>query len=81
MSFHWYDGVTPPFVGVAVNVILVPAQIILSASFDEILTLAGRLALTVVVMPEDVAGEPVTQLALDVSTTVTILPFAREALV
>ena len=81
LSFHWYDGAAPPFVGVAVNVILVPAQIILSASFDEILTLAGRLALTVVVMPEDVAGEPVTQLALDVSTTVTISPFAREAFV
>ena len=68
-------------VGVAVKITLVPAQIILSASLDAILTLAGRLALTVVVMPEDVAGEPVTQLALDVSTTVTILPFAREALV
>ena len=82
LSFHWYVGATPPFVGVAVNVILVPAQIILSASFDEILTLAGRLALTVVVMPDDVAGEPVKQgVALDVITTVTILPFARDAFV
>ena len=47
LSFHWYDGVTPPFVGVAVNVTLVPAQIMLSASLDAMLTLAGRLGLTV----------------------------------
>ena len=47
LSFHWYDGVTPPFVGVAVNVTLVPAQIMLSASLDAMLPLAGRLGLTV----------------------------------
>ncbi len=33
-NFHWYDGVFPPFVGVAVKVTLVPEQIELSASLE-----------------------------------------------
>ena len=36
-------------VGVAVNVTLDPIQILLSASLDAILTLTGKLALTVAV--------------------------------
>ena len=59
-------------VGVAVNVTLVVAQIVLSASLDAMLTLAGRFAFTVVVIPFDVAGEPVKHgVALEVITTVT----------
>jgi hypothetical protein len=68
---HWYEGTVPPFVGVAVNVTLSPAQIVLSASLDSILTLAGKLGFTVVVMLLDVAGEPVVQGELEVTTTVT----------
>ena len=59
-------------VGVAVNVTLVFAQIVVSASLDAMLTLAGRFAFTVVVIPFDVAGEPVKHgVAFDVITTVT----------
>jgi hypothetical protein len=68
---HWYEGLAPPLVGVAVNVTLVPAQIVLSASLDAMLTLAVKLGLTVVVMLLDVAGEPVVQGELEVTTTVT----------
>ena len=44
-NFHRYDAV-PPFVGVAVNVTLVPAQMVLSASLEAILTLADTYGLT-----------------------------------
>ena len=36
--YHWYEGVAPPFTGVAVKVTDVPAQILLSASLETILT-------------------------------------------
>ena len=63
-------------VGVAVKVTLVPAHIILSASLEVIVTLAGNNGLTVVVIPDDVAGLPVKHgVALEVITTVTISPF------
>ena len=69
-------------VGVAVNVILVPAQIVLSASLDAMLTLAGRFAFTVVVIAFEVAGDPVKHgVALDVITTVTTSLFVNDALV
>ena len=69
-------------VGVAVNVTLVVAQIVLSASLDAMLTLAGRFAFTVVVIPFDVAGEPVKHgVAFDVITTVTTSLFVNDALV
>ena len=65
-------------VGVAVNVTLVFAQIVLSASLDAMLTLAGRFAFTVVVIPFDVAGEPVKHgVAFDVITTVTTSLFVN----
>ena len=65
-------------VGVAVNVTLVVAQIVLSASLDAMLTLAGRFAFTVVVIGFDVAGEPVKHgAALDVITTVTTSLFVN----
>ena len=39
-TLHWYKGLLPPSVGVAVKVTDSPAQIILSASLEEIETLA-----------------------------------------
>jgi len=68
--------VLPPLVGVAVNVTLVPAQIVLPG-LAAMLTLAGRFGFTVIVMLFDVAGEPVAQVAFDVITTVTIWPFVN----
>jgi len=37
---HWYVGVVPPLIGFAVNVTLVPVQIILSASLEVMETFA-----------------------------------------
>ena len=57
----------------AVKVTLVPAHIVLSASLEVIVTLAGSNGFTVVVIDPDVAGLPVKHgVALDVITTVTI---------
>jgi hypothetical protein len=66
-------------VGVAVNVTLVPGQIVVAEA--AMLTLTGKFGLTVMVMAFEVAGLPVAQVALDVSTQVTMSPFTRAALV
>ena len=63
------------------KVTLAPEQMVLSASLDAMLTLAGRLALTVVVMPLDVAGDPVAHVAVEVMTTVIASLFARVVVV
>jgi hypothetical protein len=47
-TFHWYDGVVPPLVGVAVKVTLVPAQIVVAEA--EMLTLTGKFGLMVTVI-------------------------------
>ena len=65
-------------VGVAVNVTLVPAQIVLFVAFDAMLTLAGRFGLTIVVIPFDVAGDPTKHgVAFEVITTVTTSLFVN----
>jgi hypothetical protein len=61
-------------VGVAVNVTFVPAHIVLEG-LAAIETLTGRFGFTVIVTVFDVAGFPVAQVALDVSTQVTKSPF------
>ena len=63
------------------KVTLVEAQIILSASLDEILTLGVKFVFTVVVIPELVATVVVKHVSLDVNTQVTTSPFARAAFV
>jgi tetrahydromethanopterin S-methyltransferase subunit E len=69
-TFHWYVGVVPPLVGVAVNVTLVPEHIVVADADTD--TLAGKFGFTVMVIPVDVAGEPVKHgLAFEVSCTVT----------
>jgi hypothetical protein len=67
--YHWYEG-EPPLTGVAVKVTGVPAQ----TGFAEatIVTLTGRFGFTVIVIPVDVAGDPVRQgVAFEVILTVT----------
>ena len=78
-NFHWYVGVVPPFVGVAVYVIEVPAQV----GFAEaaILILATTFGLTVIVTVLEVAGLPVAQVAFDVILQVTVFPLASAAFV
>ena len=80
MIDHWYCGDEPPLVGVAVKVTLVPAQIVVADADAD--TLAGRSGFTVMVIPADVAGEPVRHgLAFEVSCTVTWSLFARVVVV
>ena len=67
-------------VGVAVNVTLLPAQIVVAVA--EILTLAGKFGLIVMLILLDVAGEPVKQgAAFEVITTVTASVLANVVLV
>ena len=47
LTFHWYEGVVPPLVGVAVNVTEVPEQIVVAVAAID--TLAVRIGLTVTV--------------------------------
>ena len=58
------------------NVTLLPEHIVLPG-FAVILTLAVTFEVTFMVMEFEVAGEPVAQLAFDVSTQVMASPFAR----
>ena len=66
----------PPFVGVAVNVTLVPGQIVLPG-LAVILTDGVTVAPTVIVMPADVAVVVLTQASDEVMTTVITSPFAN----
>ena len=67
----------PPFVGVAVNVVFVPTQIVV---VPAMLTLTGRLVFTVIVKVFDVAGFPVAQAALEVKIQVIASAFANAEL-
>jgi hypothetical protein len=60
-------------VGVAVKVTCAPEQDGLDEAETD--TLTGRFELTVIVIALDVAGLPVTQVALEVITQMTISPF------
>ena len=63
----------PPLTAVAENVTIVPAQTGLAEG--EIDTLTGRFGLTLIVTDPDNAGLPVAQVAFDVSSQLTVLPF------
>jgi hypothetical protein len=65
--------VVPPLVGVAVKVTLVPVHIVPEGT-AAMLTLAGRLGFTVIVIALLVAGEPVAQVKLVVMTQVITSP-------
>ena len=71
--YHWYAGVVPPLIGVAVKVTNVPAQT--GLVFGAIVTPAIKIGLTVMVTTLDVAGDPVKQgVKFDVITTVITSP-------
>jgi hypothetical protein len=67
-------GAVPPFVGVAVNVTLVPAQIEVD---DALMETNGVTELEDTLMTLLVTFATVAQLALDVMTTLTWSPLAR----
>jgi hypothetical protein len=60
-------------------VTLIPSHIVVADA--EILILAGKIGLTVIVTPLDVAGLPVAQVALEVSKQVTISVLANVVVV
>jgi hypothetical protein len=72
---HWYTGVVPPLVGVAVKVTLVPAQIVVLLA--AMLTVGVPAAFTVIVTLLDVAAAAVAQFAFEVKTQETMSPFAK----
>ena len=67
----------PPFVGVAVKVTLVPAQIVLPG-LAVTLTDGTIVDSTVIVIPVDVAVVGLAQESDEVITTVTISPLDNE---
>ena len=79
-NFHWYDGLAPPFVGVAVNVTLVPLQIVVPG-LAAILTDGVTIAFTVIVIAFDVAVAGDTQVAVEFITQVTTSPFTNAPFV
>ena len=72
-------GVVPPFVGVAVNVTDIPAQIVVALA--EIETLAGKFGLTVtakvcaVLVPHELVAVTVTFPFCPDAPTVTVIEF------
>ena len=74
---HWYVGVVPPLLGVAVNVTFVPAQMA-PAGDATIVTLAGKFGFTIIVIVFDVAGLPVKHgVAFDVMITLIASVFTN----
>jgi hypothetical protein len=67
-------------VGVAVNVTLAPEQMVLSASLDAMLTLAGKLPLILIVMLLEVAVLGTAHEELDVNSQVTTSPLDSDEL-
>ena len=68
----------PPFVGVAVNVTLVPEQIVLPG-LAVMLTDGVTVAPTIIVIPGDVAVVGLAQLSEEVITTVITSPLTNAA--
>ena len=66
----------PPFTGVAVNVTLVPAQIVVPG-LAAMLTDGTIVDPTIIVIPGDVAVVGLTQASEEVNTTVTTSPLAN----
>jgi hypothetical protein len=72
---HWYVGVVPPLVGVAVNVTLFPEQIEVDEALIET---EGVTEFVVIVTTLLVAVTVVTQLALEVMMHMTWSPLVSE---
>ena len=65
-------------VGVAVKVTLVPEQMVLSASLDAMLTLAGKFTLILIVILLEVAVVGDAHEELEVNTQVTTSPLDND---
>jgi hypothetical protein len=73
LTLHWYDGVGPPFEGVAVNITVEPAQIE-PIGAAAMVTLGVTEGVTDITIGFDIAGLPVTHGSSDVMATVTTSP-------
>ena len=71
LTFHWYTGVLPPFVDMVDNATGVPEQTVVDVAVIEILTGSGGFTVMATVL--DVAGFPVGQIALEMSSQVIAL--------
>jgi hypothetical protein len=72
-TFHWYIGIAPPFIAVAVKVTAEPGQNGFAEATMEMP--AGRVALTTIVTEALVAGFPIVHGSDEVTSQVTISPF------
>ncbi len=70
--FHWYPGDDPPLIGVAVKITVFPEQDGLEEG--EIVIPAVSAEFTTMVTAFEVAGLPVAQFALELSTQVITSP-------
>ena len=68
--FHWYVGVAPPFVGLAVNVTGVPGQIVVADAATVTDGIGAGVTVIGIAVLVAVSGD--AQVALDVITTVTL---------
>jgi hypothetical protein len=66
--------------GKAVNVTDDPADVQIDIEVDVTETLGTRIGFTMIIIPLLVAGLPVTQIAFEVSTTLTTSPLVRVVL-
>jgi len=73
LTFHWYIGIAPPFMAVAIKVTADPGQ----NGFEDaaIVIPAGRLAFTTMVTGFDNAGFPDVHVSEDNSEQATTSPF------
>jgi hypothetical protein len=78
-TFHWYDGVEPPLVAVAVKVTEVPAQIVVVGV--EMVTDGADDAVTVMVIAFEVAVVGDAHDAVEVMTHVTTCPLVSVLVV
>ena len=78
-TFHWYEGVLPPLVGVAVNVTEVPAQIFVALGLTA--TEGVTEVETLIVMPFEVTVVIELQVALEVTSQVITSLLARVVVV
>ena len=77
--FHWYEGEEPPLVGVAVNVTLVPAQMVCAPAVIAALTEGVNTGFTVMVIPALLAVLGLAQTALLLTTQTITSLFANAA--
>lgn len=78
-TFHWYDGVVPPLVGVAVNVTDIPAQMLVAVALTD--TAGVTDVATLIVIAFEVTVEIELHVALEVTSHVITSLFARVVVV